>query len=106
MTKALLLAPALALLSVPAAYAGDKLAGQIGSFECGDNCYLTIVTDDGTDLTGLCMAPECEPWNAEVAIPQDLIGADVLVTVGAAEQYDGSGTVMGYTVAFFEVLFD
>jgi hypothetical protein len=105
MTRAILLAPALALLCVPVAHAGDKLAGQIGSFECGDNCYLTIVTDEGTDLTGLCVAPECEPWNAEVAIPEDLIGADVVVTVGTADQTDAAGTVMGSFVAFYEVVF-
>ena len=85
--------------------AGDKLGGQIGSFECGDNCYLTIVSDDGTDLTGLCVAPECEPWNMDVAIPDDLIGTNVLVTVGTADQTDGSGTVMGSFIAFYEIAF-
>ena len=41
----------------------------------------------------------------EVAIPEDLIGASVLVTVGTAEQIDGAGTVMGSFVAFHEIVF-
>ena len=101
-----ILAPAATLLlaAAPSA-AADRVAGEIAAFECGDNCYLTIVSDDGTDLTGLCVAPECEPWNLEVAIPDDLIGASVLVTVGTADQTDGAGTVMGSFVAFYEVAF-
>jgi hypothetical protein len=100
-----LLAPALLALMVPAAAAADKLAGQIGSFECGDNCYLTIVSEDGTDLTGLCAAPACEAWNAEVFMPEDQVGRSVLATVGTADQVDGSGTVMGSFVAFYEIEF-
>jgi hypothetical protein len=87
------------------AMAGDLLAGDIGSFECGDNCYLTIVSDAGTDLTGLCVAAACETWNAEVMIPEDQIGRAVLVTVGTADQVDGGGTVMGSFVAFTGIEF-
>jgi hypothetical protein len=104
-TTWLLTTAVLTLLMAPAAQAGDKLAGAIGSFECGDNCYLTIVTEDGTDLTGLCAAPACENWNAEVMIPEDQIGRYVLATVGTADQVDGSGTVMGSFVAFYEIEF-
>lgn len=105
MRKPWLIGPAIvAFLATPAA-AGDKLAGQIGSFECGDNCYLTIVGEGGTDLTGLCAAPQCEAWNTEVMIPADQIGRSVLVTVGTGEQVDGSGTVMGSFVAFYDIEF-
>lgn len=85
--------------------AADKLAGQIAAFECGDNCYLTIVSAEGTDLTGLCAAPACEPWNAEAMIPAGLIGRSVLVNVGTGEQTDGDGNVMGAFIAFFEIDF-
>jgi hypothetical protein len=61
----------LELAMAPSAHAGDTVAGQIASFECGDNCYLTIAAEGGTDLTGLCVAEECGPWNAETAIPED-----------------------------------
>jgi hypothetical protein len=101
----LLLGAALLLLTAVPAQAGDLLAGEIGSFECGDNCYLTIVSDAGTDLTGLCAAEACEAWNAEVMMPEDQIGHTVLVTVGTADQVDGEGTVMGSFVAFTNIEF-
>ncbi len=66
------------------------LSGVIKSFECGDNCYLVITTDKGEEMSGLCVAKACQPWNDKVAIPKRLIGAKVTVTVGEGRQYDGS----------------
>jgi hypothetical protein len=106
MTKTLttLLAAAAALFATPAG-AGDLVAGQIAAFECGDNCYLTIVGDGGTDFTGLCAAEACQDWTMGAAIPGDQIGRPVVVTVGTADQVDAEGNVMGSFVAFIDLVF-
>jgi hypothetical protein len=103
-TMTVLLAAAAALLVTPAE-AGDTVGGQIAAFECGDSCYLTIVGEGGTNLTGLCAAEACQSWNLEVAIPQDQIGRPVVVTVGTADQVDAEGNVMGSFVAFIDIAF-
>lgn len=90
------------LLTVPVS-AGDQVAGVIASFECGDNCYLTIASERGTDLTGLCAAEACWPWSAQGAIPDDLVGHPVRATVGVGDQLDGNGDVVGPFVAFTEI---
>ena len=100
----LVAATAAALLATPA-HAGDTVAGQISAFECGDSCYLTIVGEGGTNFTGLCAAEACQPWNLEVAIPQDQIGRPVVVTVSTADQVDAEGNVMGSFVAFIDIAF-
>ena len=69
------------------------LHGSIKSFECGDNCYLTIVTPQGAEETGLCVARECMPWNEKAEIPQRLIGKTVIVTLGIGGVYDGEGNL-------------
>jgi hypothetical protein len=33
-----------------------KIIGTIKAFECGDNCYLTIVAQNGKEIVGLCVA--------------------------------------------------
>lgn len=55
-----------------------KLIGTVKNFECGDNCYLTILTREGVEVSGLCVAKECMPWNKEVAILRKLLGRKVL----------------------------
>ncbi len=40
-----------------------EVSGAIKSYECGDNCYLTITTEAGEEFTGLCAAEACQPWN-------------------------------------------
>ena len=86
--------------ALPAHAAGKRVDGRIKSFECGDNCYLTIVTKSGKELNALCAAKACEPWNAETEIPRDLIGRKVRVTLDTGVQLDGSGNEMGSYPAF------
>lgn len=89
---------------VPAVAADRVERGTIAGFECGDNCYLTIRTADGEDLTALCVADTCTPWLEEAAMPQDMIGRKVEVTVGAGKQYDAAGTEMADFPAFTTVV--
>jgi hypothetical protein len=54
------------LVSATPSVAEDKVeTGTIKSYECGDNCYLTITTAKGEELTALCVADECVPWNEQ-----------------------------------------
>jgi hypothetical protein len=76
------------------------LEGTIFSYECGDNCYLTIKDSKGKEHSGLCSATACEPWNEVAAMPNSFKGKKVKVTVGEGEQVDGNGTVMGKMDAF------
>jgi hypothetical protein len=87
---------------VRAAQSDAIVNGKIKAFDCGDNCYLTIATKSG-DEVGLCVAPECEPWNADAVIPDKLIGRAVEATIGIGERYDGSGTFMDHALSFRRV---
>ncbi|MCW1843028.1 hypothetical protein [Prosthecomicrobium hirschii] len=103
------LAVALILSAAPLALAAEAkpprtAEGTILSFECGDNCYLTI-RSGGRKLTGLCTAKACEPWNDETQIPKKLIGKAVRVTITQGKQVDGEGNVMGETDAFSKIEF-
>ena len=79
------------------------LGGTITGYECGDNCYLTIRTDAGEDLTALCVADTCQPWNEVVALPPELIGARVETVLGESNQFDAEGNDMGPFPAFLEI---
>jgi len=79
------------------------LGGTILGYECGDNCYLTILTDAGEELTGLCVADTCQPWNDVVALPPELLGARVETVVGTGSQFDAAGNDMGPFPAFLEI---
>ena len=81
----------------------DVIRGFIVGYECGDNCYLTIMDRSATEHTGLCSAPECEEWNENAAMPSDLIGKRVRVTVGEGVQYDADGNEMGRMMEFTKV---
>ena len=81
-----------------------KIAGIIKGFECGDNCYLTISTTGSGEITGLCVAKACSPWNSVAKIPHRLIGAKVIVTLGIAHQVDSEGNDMGPFKSFTSVL--
>ncbi len=92
------------LAFAPPALAEDNAAtGNIKSYECGDNCYLTITKDNGEELTALCAADECAPWNEEAAMPDEMIGKAVEVTIASGKQYDGAGNEMGEFPSFAKV---
>ncbi len=95
---------AVALVSAqPASSADTKAAGTIKSYECGDNCYLTIKTKVGKEITALCAAAGCAAWNDQASMPEGFIGRKVTVTIGTGKQYDGSGNFMGDFPAFTKV---
>jgi hypothetical protein len=78
--------------------------GKIVRFECGDNCYLVIQPEGTEELTGLCVADACTPWNEIAEMPAELIGKAVEVTIGTGIQYDGSGNEMGETTSFTKIV--
>lgn len=82
-----------------------RITGTIGAFECGDNCYLTIVDSRKAEQVGLCAAPECESWNERTVMPSRYKGKRVTVTVGQGQQVDDSGNVMGEMMAFKKIKF-
>jgi hypothetical protein len=85
-----------------AAYAqsNGSLRGKIVSYECGDNCYLTLVDEFGARHTGLCVADMCRPWNRVAEMPRRHIGRTVVATVGMGRQLDGGGNAVGRMLAF------
>ncbi len=97
LSAALLLCLALA---TPAYAEKGVLEGVIKGFECGDNCYLTVTSSAGEEVTGLCVAAECGPWNDVTQIPEEMIGKAVSITTGTGQQVDGSGNVMGEMISF------
>lgn len=93
-----------ALIAGSAAFAKDKAeVGTIKAYECGDNCYLTITTAKGEELTALCAADACNPWNEQAEMPLEMIGRKVEVVVGSGKQYDGAGNEMGDFPSFTKV---
>jgi hypothetical protein len=102
--RRLLLSAALVAVAAPAAAADRIETGTIARFECGDNCYLSVKTAGGEELVGLCVADACTPWLEEAAMPADMIGKPVTVTVGTGQQVDNEGTVMGDFPAFTSVV--
>lgn len=81
------------------------LVGMISGFECGDNCYLTIVDKQGKEHYALCSDDRlCE--KLMTATGDNLggyKGKKVKVTVSTGQQVDGSGTVMGTMDAFVKI---
>ncbi len=107
MTSAKLLGLSMAALLVTGFTPVEQaVVGTILSFECGDNCYLTIATSGRTQLTGLCAAKACEPWNEVAEMPANLVGRPVTVTLDVGTQFDGGGNEMGPFIAFSEIAFD
>jgi len=82
-----------------------KITGTIRGFECGDNCYLTIVDRKKVEQVGLCAAPECGSWNEQTAMPSRYKGKRVTVTVGQGQQVDDSGNLMGEMMSFTKIRF-
>ncbi|HPE61270.1 MAG TPA: lysozyme inhibitor LprI family protein [Thiolinea sp.] len=79
------------------------LKGTIKSFECGDNCYLTVTDEAGKEQVGLCTAEMCGPWNEETKMPDDMAGKPVEITIRVGVQIDGDGNVMDEMDAFDEI---
>lgn len=89
------------------AYAKEKtMIGTVMAFECGDNCYLTIVDENGQDYQALCSDDKvCEKIMTNVDDPY-LAGYKrklVKVTIGQGKQFDGAGNVMGTMDAFKKI---
>lgn len=99
-------AVAATLMAVAPVLACDETTvATIKSFECGDNCYLTITGSDNVEVTGLCLAEVCNAWNEQAAMPDDLIGRVIEVKTGVGKQYDGSGNLMGDFPSIEKILF-
>lgn len=79
------------------------IEGVIASFECGDNCYLTVTLADGTERTGLCTAPLCRKWNEQTSMPAKFRGKQARITVNKGKQYDNEGNVAGEMDAFSQI---
>ena len=84
----------------PPTSTGKTLTGKITSYECGDNCYLTVQDEQGKKHVALCTAPLCESWNEVAEMPASYLKKKVTVTLGRAKQYDGAGNEMGEMDAF------
>ena len=82
---------------------GTTIDATISGYECGDNCYLTIIDSEDGEMTGLCIATLCEEWNMEAAMPEKYIGKKVRIVVGEGQQFDAAGNVMGTMEAFTNI---
>ncbi|QND58012.1 hypothetical protein [Mesorhizobium huakuii] len=91
--------------SAPSVAKDRTMTGNIRSFECGDNCYLTIVDTKKAEQVGLCVAPECANWNERTSMPARYKGKRVTVTVGQGQQLNDAGEVMGEMMAFKKIKF-
>lgn len=96
----------LAMLPSPIA-AKDIAEGTITRFECGDNCYLTILDLDRTftEITALCVAPQCKEWNRDAAMPSSFIGRKIRANIGHGHQLYGDGEIAGQADAFTKITF-
>jgi hypothetical protein len=86
--------------------AGGKqivIEGTIRSYECGDNCYLTVVDSAEKEHSGLCAASLCRSWNKAAAMPKSFIGKRVRVTIEKGNQYDAAGNIRGAFDAFSQI---
>lgn len=83
----------------------NTLIGTVSGFECGDNCYITIVDNAGKEHQALCSDDKpCEKMM--MGMDSDFggyKGKKVKVSVAKDKQYDGAGTVMGEMEAFKKI---
>lgn len=77
--------------------------GTITSYDCGDNCYLTITDLQGQEQTGLCGASICKLWGENESSFSRYQGKKVRITVDKGEQINGEGDVMGEMDAFVKI---
>ena len=80
------------------------ISGVIKSFECGDNCWLTIARTEGEE-TGLCFAKPCLSWWHENKMPSEFLEKQVQVKLGVGWKRDGEYQKNGYAIAFEEIRF-
>lgn len=88
------------LASGAAFAAGKPVEGRIVSFECGDNCYLTLTTDTGAKVEALCGVGPCEKWLETAEMPAAFVGRRVTGTLGQGMRFDGDGNKMGKFPSF------
>ena len=85
----------------PAGENNSVIEGYLEEYGCGDNCYLTIIDQQGQDRTGLCMAePLCVEIGEYDELPAHLKGKRVRVWVGTDQRYDGEGNAMDMVESF------
>lgn len=85
--------------SAPQAANAPRVTGKILSFECGDNCWLVVQWGGERELSLLCLAAECKPWNEAAQMPKRLIGRKVAVTLGVGTALNGEGEIQDYALA-------
>ncbi len=93
------------LVLIPGAASAESVSGTIEFYECGDNCYLTLTLPSDEEVTGLCAAEACQPWNEVAEMPSGLIGRKVMVEIEMGQQTDADGNLMGEFPAFTELKF-
>lgn len=77
--------------------------GTITSYECGDNCYLTITDLQGQEQTGLCGASICELWGENESSFSRYQGKKVRITVDNGQRVDGEGEVIDEMDAYVKI---
>jgi len=88
---------------IPPVLAEKPLIATIVSYECGDNCYLTVSDEQGTERVGLCAAPLCDKWNQATEMPTKFVGKKISFVIGSGQQFDASGALMGEMEAFMQI---
>jgi len=105
-TFGFILLSALYLSNSVYAQENKTMIGTIMGFECGDNCYLTVVDENGQDHQALCGDDKvCDKIMNNIDDPL-LAGYKrklVRVTIGQGKQFDGAGNVMGMMDAFTKI---
>ena len=100
----------IAVLAAPGIASAQKkparvIVGTISEYECGDNCYLTIIDVKGKKHHALCAAALCRPWNENAEMPSRFKGRKVRATLGRGNRYDGSGDLVDRYPAFTTIRF-
>jgi tetratricopeptide (TPR) repeat protein len=80
----------------------NSVNGMITSYDCGDNCYLTIIDGSGQEHIGLCIAKLCQSWNEKAEMPRRFLKQRVRVVVGIGKKLVGEELEDG--TAFKEIV--
>ncbi len=80
----------LAFASGSAFATGKTVEGRIVSYECGDNCYLTLRTDAGKTIVAMCYVGLCEKWVDAAEMPTSFVGRRVGGKIGVGTRVDGA----------------